>query len=51
MRICYVVDHNINEAVGLKRCKSHKMLDVRESIRVIRLAESYMKMSEYDDKT
>ena len=39
---CYVVDRQIDEAVGLRRCISYGVLDVRESFRVIRMAESFM---------
>lgn len=45
------MDRQIDKAVGLKRCESLEMLDVREPIRVIRMAESYTEWSEYDDKT
>ena len=47
----YVMDRQIDKAVGLKRCESLEILDVREPIRVIRMAESYTEWSEYDDKT
>lgn len=47
----YVVDRQIDEAVGLKRCESHEIMDVDELIRVIRMTELHMNMSDLDDKT
>lgn len=46
-----VVDRQIDEAVGLKRCELHEVIDVDELIRVIRVTELHMNMSDLDDKT
>lgn len=47
---CYVVDRQIDEAVGFGRCVSHGMLKGQESSGVIGMAESYIRLPEDDDK-
>ena len=52
MRIAsWLMDRQIDKAVGLKRCDSFEVLGISEPIHVTRMAEIHMKMSEEDNLT